>query len=225
LPKSDEETRKARRNWRSATERVSKLWYVLDYAKARWNIACRHGDTPTCGNWRKFCSYLEGRLEQLSKLDSLAWDQNFEHPAPSRDTKDDMLEVDPLNGDMRDRKLQFLEHPHSWAEVASATSMSAELDSYSEAKCYTPESTWRSVPVNNDVSSEAEEEEEVQAAPKEVWVVQTPDGFFTFDTQGEALPFATQEVEEGHPRATIYKATVVAVVEAIVHRTIQVIPK
>ena len=79
--------------------------------------------------------------------------------------------------------------------------------------------------MNNDVSSEAEEEEEVQAAPKEVWVVQTPDGFFTFDTQGEALPFATQEVEEGHPRATIYKATVVAVVEAIVHRTIQVIPK
>lgn len=196
-------------------------------------MACRLGDTPTCGKWRNFCYALEARLERIGhKLDLMAWDQNFERIPYSKEAKDDLLEVDPLNGEIGDRKFRYLEYPLTWAEIASDTENNEDYD-YSAAKEYAPVSSWRTVPVSEwrtpmvafDDNDNEEDQEEEDKPPKDLWLVQTHDGTFTFEEHDDAVEYAKREVEDGQPRAVIYRAIVKATVEAVVHRSVHVIQK
>jgi hypothetical protein len=218
----------ARKDWLTATNKVSELCSVLAYAKARWNIACRLGDTPTCGKWRDFCSKLEGYLDIISnRLDSIAWSQTFTYAPSAKSAKESMVATHEFMGD---RKFRYSEHPHSLAEIAGDTE-DGEDYVYDDAKEYVPVSTWRSVMWQNEKHEPSapnepiEEQDDDVPSTSEIWVVRTDDGVYAFKDHDSALAFAQTEVEDGQARALVYRASMTEAVEAVVHRTIQVTKK
>jgi hypothetical protein len=191
-------------------------------------MACRFGDTPTCGKWRSFVSKLEASLVKMSnQLGELATAQSFDYAPSAKSARDSIVNVNMFMGE---RKYRYAEHPHNLAELAKDSDSGDDytydpstIPDYRPAPVSAWRSTWRPVMTEQAEQVQEEDEDNVAPAAEELWIVKlSDDDYKVFSSKEEALSAATKEVENGMPVATVYSTKVSSIVEAVVQRTIVV---